>query len=306
MGTRQEGEAAVEGRSDRSNVVSLDRPSGAWRIAMCREKLDVRGQLSGAYVFDRACRRLQDLCARGADVGSLLVLALPTSWMVNNTATSPVLQSWLRPPCRGAWHGLLQALDGIDTRTWSRASEATREEIATHVDLLTDDDNPQRQGIAAVSKVLAQLVPDLVPLMDDAVLHFAIDAVPMPTRADRPSATASHFVPMLDWFAEAVESQRSTLGALASEIEPPGMSAAQVLDRLLWMESWGWRLFGRGKGSWWWVARDVDAREPEQVIVRLDACPHGNATSGERIALEAFEDAILRARAEQVLSDAWG
>jgi hypothetical protein len=111
-------------------------------------------------------------------------------------------------------------------------------------------------GLAALSKVLALLCPEIIPLMDDAALWFALGAVPCPSTADKPTAGAEWFVPMVDWFVDAIEGARGPLDELATSIPDGPMDAAQVLDRLLWFESWGYRHSHRRQGNrWWWVRR---------------------------------------------------
>src|SRR6185369_4383893 len=98
------------------------------------------------------------------------------------------------------------------------------------------------QGPCAISKSLALLVPETVPLMDDAAIAFLTGAVPMPATADDPKAPASLFVPMLDAFARAVLDVEPQLIALARAHTLVPLDAAQVLDRLLWVDSWGHRV----------------------------------------------------------------
>ena len=98
------------------------------------------------------------------------------------------------------------------------------------------------QGPCAISKALALLVPETVPLMDDAAIAFLTGAVAMPTAADDPKAPAALFVPMLDAFSQAVLAAEPQLIALAREHTLVPLDAAQVLDRLLWVDSWGHRV----------------------------------------------------------------
>src|SRR6185503_16870177 len=76
-------------------------------------------------------------------------------------------------------------------------------------------------GAGAVSKPLALIAPDAVPLMPDAAVWFALGSVPPPEAADAQSASIDAFSPMMTWFAEAVTSPQAerTLQFVASEHE---------------------------------------------------------------------------------------
>jgi hypothetical protein len=83
-----------------------------------------------------------------------------------------------------------------------------------------------------VSKVLALLVPDVAPLMPPAARAFALGD-------DAPA----DFGAMMDWFVEAVLAWREPLEATAAAFDGATLDAAQVLDRLLWFDSEGHKLF---------------------------------------------------------------
>lgn len=240
-----------------NHTLTIPRPRGAWRVAMPRTKLLVRAGLPGAFGYDLAAQGFRDALARGATLEDLLPAALPASWMVNARATSPVFRRWLTAPLRDAWSALLARPDAPDADVTDQVSRLC----------LTG------QGVAAVSKVLALLVPSCVPLLDDAALWFARDAVALPRSADEPSAGAEHFAPMRRWFAAAVDAQREALDDVARAHPHARLDAHQALDRLLWFESWGWRLYAKlPPGELRWVhLRDAG----DEAIVPMRAPPPG-------------------------------
>jgi hypothetical protein len=204
-------------------------------------KLLWRASLPGASTYDRAAHTLRALQAQGASAKDLLPLALPASWMVNAKATSRAMQRWLAPSSQGAWTTVLDSLGfGLSPSEWLGSPASERAAVARALGELATGEHGA--SVAAVSKVLALLRPQLVPLMDDAALWFALEAVPQPTTADTPSAPASAFVPMLDWFCEQVVACEKELIACAVRHDRAVLDAAQVLDRLVWVESWGHRL----------------------------------------------------------------
>lgn len=274
------------------------RDAPAWRLAMAPAKLQVRGRLPGAFGFDLATASYR-AARRGAALVDLLPMALPGSWMVNNKVTSPVFYRWLQPHTRDLWAGLLELLDG-DSERWLARSGGEREAVALAVRNLAALDAAARGGApggptpgtaAGLSKVLALLCPDTVPLMDDAAIHFALGAVPRPDSADTPLAGPEHFVPMLDWFAAAVQAAGPELGALARDYALAPLSPAQVLDRLLWFETWGWRVC-RQPTPWWWLGEDG-----REAILPMP----GPAPSSARIALPDIGDPAWRETARAAL-----
>jgi hypothetical protein len=205
------------------------------------EKLRWRGALPGASIYDRVAHRLRALQANGAAAIDLLPVALPAIWMVNAKATSQAMQRWLAPPATNAWSAILDGIGfGLPPAGWLALPAQERDVVVRAVSELATGE--QGASLAAVSKVLALLRPQIVPLMDDAALWFALEIVPEPTTADAPSAPASAFAPMLDWFAQQVIASESELIAIAVRHDRAVLDAAQTLDRLVWVESWGHRL----------------------------------------------------------------
>ena len=204
-------------------------------------KLAWRASLPGASTYDRAAHTARVLQAEGASAVDLLPLALPASWMVNAKATSHAMQRWLSPACLPAWSTVLDGVSfALAPAEWLALAGTRKDEVAEAVAELACGEHGAT--LAAVSKVLALLRPQLVPLMDDAALWFTLELGAEPDTADAPIAPASAFVPMLDWFATEVIAAEEALIAAAVAHRDAVLDAAQVLDRLVWIESWGHRL----------------------------------------------------------------
>jgi hypothetical protein len=210
---------------------AFDLPDGA-------EALRKRGVLPGAFGWDRAAHLFRTLQAEGSSAVDLLPAAFPTSWMVNARATSRTFVQWTL--MEETWRRVFEVLR-FDTSLdeWRKVDEDTRTRLAADVAALA---TAPGATLVAVTKVLALLVPQLVPLMDDAALAWALEAVPMPATADAPTAGPEHFLPMMDWFAEETARAEPALIELARTHDLAVLDAPQVLDRLLWFESWGRKL----------------------------------------------------------------
>ena len=268
-----------------------------WLLCLARAKLQVRGRLPGAFGFDLATDTYRQALRAGIDPADLVRLALPGSWMVNNKVPSPVFQRWLQPALRPIWSRLVGLLAG-DASTWLARDADERAQVAADLRLLAQHDVAARSGApmngpdspapgtaAGLSKVLALLCPDTVPLMDDAALHFALGVVPRPNTADiadTPSAGPGPFLPMLDWFARTVLAHAATLAGIAADYTYAPLSPAQALDRLLWFETWGYRVC-RQPTAWAWVAEGE-----REAIVPVPSPPPG--PPGTRIDLAAVAD----------------
>lgn len=214
---------------------SIPLPHGTWQVERAAEKLALRDALPGANGWDRAAAVFRAYYGSGAR-DAFLAPAFPTSWMVNCRAQSRVFQRWLAPPLVDHWRTLLRQTSG-GPDAWLALPESGRSAVEEAVTALSIDG----QGPCAISKTLALLVPETVPLMDDAAIAFLTGAVPMPTTADDPKAPPSLFLPMLDAFCNAVLEAEPHLIALARDHTAVPLDAAQVLDRLLWVDSWGHR-----------------------------------------------------------------
>jgi len=221
---------------------------GEWVLEEADEKLTFRASLPGAFGYDQAAHLLRTLQAEGLPAIELLPVAFPTSWMVNSRATSHAFRAWLLPPSRSIWEALLAQLGSTMSLEELRAiDEEERDAIAFNVTRLAAVESA---GLSAVSKVLALLRPQLVPLMDDAAVAFAIGAVAAPEK-EQATAGPDVFLPMIDWFAEQVVSNERELIAIAARHKAAVLDAPQVLDRLLWMDAWGerYRRASRSAGS---------------------------------------------------------
>lgn len=218
-------------------AVSLSVAKGTHVIVDPLAKLLARGSLPGAYGFDLGAHAMRVSRARGVAAMTLLPCAMPGSWMVNARAPSPVFRAWMSPPRVQAWEALYELLSG-GSDAWLSRSEEERDAVGKLVAALCIEGH----GIAAVSKVLAYWIGETVPLMDDAMIALALGALAEPSTADDPKAGAALFVPVMDWFSRtAVEHERTWI-QVAREYPLAPLDTAQTLDRLLWIESWGWRL----------------------------------------------------------------
>jgi hypothetical protein len=208
------------------------------RVEAASEKLRWRGGLPGASIYDRAAHVLRSLQSSGASAIDLLPLALPACWLVNARASSRAMQRWLAPPASEAWADLLDLLGfELSLEDWLTAEPELRAAAAANVEKLAS--GYEGSSLVAVTKVLALLRPQLVPLMDDAAIWFSLDLVPEPKTADAPIAAPTAFVPMMDWFAREVARNEDALVAIASRHDMAILDAPQTLDRLLWVVSWG-------------------------------------------------------------------
>ncbi len=199
-----------------------------WCIEEAAAKLTLRATLPGARVFDLVADSLRKVQAGGIPVIDRLALALPASWCVNSPAPSTVLRRWALPPQREVWVALLDVLE--EPRTGPLDQESNQA-ISAGIRAL----GPEPYGVEAISKVLALLVPEAVPLMPPAARAFVLGQ----SAAQAPGA----FVEMVNWFAAAVEEGGAELTSWAKGHEEVPLSAAQALDRLLWFDSEGHRHF---------------------------------------------------------------
>lgn len=257
-----------------------------WQCSFSLEKLLMRGQLAGASLYDKTTDALRQARQAGVPALTLLPAATGSSWMVNNTVTSALFQQWLHPSKLAHWESLLALLEGTNDNYLQRKDEL-REPLSQTLQALW---LPQA-GAAGLSKVLALLCPDVVPLMDDAALWYALDRVSYPANAQVITSKTNDFIDMLDWFATQAHTQQETLTLLATAYPLCQLSPAQVLDRLLWFESWGYHLFQQ-QLQWRWVAHGE-----QQGIVPLAEAPK---TTDYSLPLTISPDA-----AEEWQIDAW-
>ena len=156
-------------------------------------------------------------------------MALPGSWCVNSPAPSIVLRRWALPPQRDVWIALLDLLES------AREGLDDDEEQALHRGVAALGREPY--AVEAISKVAALVVPHAVPLMPPPATAFVLGAgVPADERA---------FVAMVRWLLAATPLVQDDLASLAAGHREVELVPAQVLDRLLWFDSEGFRHFSK-------------------------------------------------------------
>jgi len=211
-------------------LVPIALPSGTtWHLRAEGKKLSYRAQLPGARVYDLVGRGLRTAQSRGVGAVDRLMFALPASWLVNSPAVSKVLRRWALPPHDETCLALLEVLEG-GPDAWAEDA-GTAESVRLALASLGDEP----YVVEAVSKVMALLVPDAVPLMPAPARAFVLG------EADRDHPDA--FMRIVEWFARTVIEQRAALEAIARDHTEVQLTAGGVLDRLLWFDSEGHRHF---------------------------------------------------------------
>lgn len=210
-----------------------------WTVHDVARKLALRDSLPGAHVFDRVAEGLKRSAAQGQPLPDRLAFALPASWLVNNKAPSPVLRAWRHEAALPAWSLLVERLKG-GTSAWRAFNDDDKQELSYALEALLV---PPKGGLCAVSKVLALLCPQAIPLLDDAAIALLTGGVDVPETAEQPAAGPEHFIPAMDAFSAAVEQATEQLTKVGAAVDELSLSPAQVLDRLLWVDSWGHRHF---------------------------------------------------------------
>lgn len=204
----------------------LVTPSGSeWVLRDVEKRLSLRARLPGAFVYDVSASCLRKAKARGAPAMERIPLAFSASWMVNSPANSRVMRRWALPPQFDVWIALVGVLEG--------PLENPGEWAPVKALLLRLGDEPI--VIEAVSKVLALLVPEVVPLMPEPARKFLL--------GESAKADADAFVAIADWFVKTCRAQAEPLSAWASTHEEVTLEGPQVLDRLLWFDSEGYKSF---------------------------------------------------------------
>jgi hypothetical protein len=278
--------------------VRIGRSTGPWFIALAEQKLAWRATLPGAFTFDQAAHSFRCARAAGLTLSQLLPGALAASWLVNNRVASTTFQKWLHAPLRERWDELLLLLEG-GPDTWLARSAEDRARVAACAEALCVDGH----GVAGLSRVAAALVPETVPLMDDAALWFAGEWVGPVDSADKPQAGSQHLLPMLDWFCRTALDVEPALIEIARSHHEAVLDAPQVLDRLVWFESWGYRLSHASSNSgarYWWV-RDGE----HQAIVPVTGV-HPRLPSGACVNVSDVQDAAWAQSARNALDQAAG
>jgi len=198
-------------------------------------KLTLRAGLPGAHLFDRATHALRQARVSGLPLDARLTLALASSWLVNSPAPSSALRALAEPPRFGALQALAVAL-GTLAEFEDAPSQGALDEIETTVDRLAGVwPDARGRGAEMLSKLLALVVPETVPLLPEPACRFLI--------GEPPAAAGARFVVCLAVFRRATLALEPGLIALAREHTAAVLEPAQVLDRLLWFDSEGFRHF---------------------------------------------------------------
>ncbi len=212
--------------------MQIDLPCGrTWDVREPGKKLAHRARLPGARVFDLVAASLRKAKTAGVSVEDRFNLALPASWLVNSPAISTVLRRWALQPHREACMALIDTFER-GPAAWS-ADPGTTEGIRLCVTALGNE----AYVTEALSKVLALVVPEAVPLMPGPARAFVLGD----GAKDEPDA----FGRMVDWFARAAIAHTTELDRIAREHREVELSGAAVLDRLLWFDSEGHAHFPR-------------------------------------------------------------
>src|SRR5688572_7579759 len=173
--------------------IVLSTVHGEWPVAMPEMKLRLRARLPGASAFDDAAAGLRAAREKGVTADALLAPAFAASWLVNSAIPSPLFQKWLAPPMRTRWSSLVERVEG-NSANWLERDPAARAEIDEHIAALAAAGAP----LGGISKALAVLSLEPVPLMPDAALALVLRAVPTPKEPDAQTAPTKHFGPMMD------------------------------------------------------------------------------------------------------------
>lgn len=201
----------------------------ALSLERAAEKLDLRAGLPGAFLFDQAAHALRRARPTLA-LEARLDLALASSWLVNSPAPSPALRALATPPRREVLLGLVEALEALPDDLEEDATALT--DIAAAVDHLSEALGARReQGAEALSKLLALLLPECVPLLPEPACRTLL--------GEPPSAQGARFTRALRVFRAATDAHYGELVAIAREHHAAVLDAAQVLDRVLWFDSEG-------------------------------------------------------------------
>jgi hypothetical protein len=205
-------------------------PGGTtWHLRAAGQKLGYRAQLPGARVYDLVGRGVRAAKVRGVSDADRLTFALPASWLVNSPAVSKVLRRWALPPHDETCLALLEVLEA-GPEAWAEDA-GTAESVRLALASLGDEPYVTE----AISKVMALLAPDAVPLMPAPARGFVLGE----GAKDAPDA----FMRIVEWFARTVGEHRGALEGVAREHREVELTAGGVLDRLLWFDSEGHRHF---------------------------------------------------------------
>ncbi len=208
-------------------VFAFPTATGTHAIAAPIAALRLRGELPGASGYDRAAHLFRKLQFEGATALDLLPAVFPNAWMVNARATSHTFAAW--SAMSETWDTLLTALP-FDGSLFDFASLDHDAIEKTMWALCT----APGATLTSLTKVLALLRPQLVPIAHDKVVAVVTGRVAMPTSSDTETCTLADFKALFSWFAKNACEKENELIALARNHELATLDAPQVLDRLLW------------------------------------------------------------------------
>ncbi len=225
--------------------VTLATVHGEWSTFMPEMKLRLRSRLPGASAFDESVLGLRLAAEKGTPIASLLAPAMAASWLVNSAVPSPVFQKWLAPPMRQPWQTVFERLFA----GWASLNKAARDEVTGALATLVACGG----SLGGLTKVLAALSPEPVPLMPDAALAFMLRAVAVPKEPDAQTAPGvGPFAPMMDRIVESSELSAARLESIRSNLGT-AFEPRDLVDRLVWFDSVGFRHFRNEQGAWYWV-----------------------------------------------------
>ena len=236
----------ISGRWKRVEIDSL--PSALWygagmsrydlgdgralSLEHARKKLSLRAGLPGAYLFDRASHALRQARGKNVSLEARVDLAFASSWLVNCPAPSPSLRALSQEPLYPLVIAIAETLEDLP----DAIDPATETELSGAVNALSSalgDKAPQ--GAEVLSKILALVLPETVPLLPDPACRYLL--------GEPPKDPGVRFVRGLSVFRAATIALYTELVAIAKEHEENVLDAAQVLDRVLWFDSEGFRHF---------------------------------------------------------------
>jgi hypothetical protein len=197
--------------------------------------LRFRGQLPGAFGFDHAAFVVSEQVRAGTHPLDLLPLVFPTSWMVNSRASSQTFQMWMVPDALEKWETIIDPLHAPGA-SWATLGADVQNNIANAVAALA---SVRGGSLSAVTKVLALLLCDAIPIMADAEVAMITGAMAAPTEGDTTTADVSLFANVMHWYSQHVPILAKDLQALAAQHPLAPLTALQTLDRLIWYASWG-------------------------------------------------------------------
>jgi hypothetical protein len=199
-------------------------------VCSMAEKLAQRASLPGARSFDRLVHQLRLGRAHGARLEEQLEPAFAGSWLLNSYLLSTTFARWGEPDLRACVVELARGLEqGVEAR-------AHWQQLLRRLDLGFPLAGP-------ISKILAALVPSRVPVLSDAALSYLTGLETQSERGEEQTAGIDAFCEGVAAFWRWLSPSVRVLARHESPVSDGAYVPAQVLDRLLWFEAWGYRHF---------------------------------------------------------------